>query len=152
MLSSSSLHAGHLVLSTIRILLRYLLSRMCVSLNCTIVLAVDLDNLGLLINFRNLLEGVDLSVLIVTFPHSEFLHSSCHSFLSPSLYAFFSADGLVSMGFLRSWERCSVSDVWPLAASFASSSASSLPSIPSCHSVSMYVPDYICRYLKPSVP
>ena len=74
---------------------------MCVSLSCIILLANILDNLGLLINFRNLLEGVDLSILAVAFPHLELLYMSFHLFLSSSLCAFFTADRLVKMGFLR---------------------------------------------------
>ena len=74
---------------------------MCVSLSCIILLADILDNLGLLINLRNLLEGVDLLILTIAFSHLELLHMFFHLFLSSLLCAFFTADRLVKMGFLR---------------------------------------------------
>ncbi len=101
MSSLSSPHAGQLVLATLPILLRYLLSGKWVSLSCAIVLATVLKSLGLLIDFRNLLDSVDSSIIAVAFPRFEFLHSSHHSFTRLSLCTFFTADGLISMGFLR---------------------------------------------------
>ena len=101
MSSSSFPHARHLALSVLPILLRYPLSGKWVSLSCMTVLAAALESLGLLSDFRNLLDGVDSSNNVSAFPHFEFLHSSRHSFVRLSLCTFFTADELVSTGFLR---------------------------------------------------
>src|SRR6266851_3808622 len=95
----SSPHARQLVLVTLPILLRYPLSGKWVSLSCVITLAAVLESLGLLIDFRNLLDGFDSSIIAVTFTCFEFLHSSCHSFMRLLLCTFFTVDGLISMGF-----------------------------------------------------
>jgi hypothetical protein len=101
MSSSSSPHARHLALSALPILLRYPLSRKWVSLSSVTMLAAILKSLGLLSDFRNLLDGIDSLNNISAFPYFKFLHSSYHSFVRLLLCAFFSADELVSIGFLR---------------------------------------------------
>src|SRR5216683_2645885 len=139
MLSSSSLHAGHLALSTLWILLRYPSSGMSVILSCAIVLAIDLKSLGLLNALRNLFEGVVSSIFATAFSRLALLHSFLHSLLRLSLCVAFTAVRLVRRGFLRYGGRSLVSDVRPLAASFASLSANSLPSNPLCPAVQRIV-------------
>jgi hypothetical protein len=135
MSSSSSPHAGHLALLTLPILLRYPFSGKCVSRSWAIVLATVLESLGLLIDLRNLVDGVVSSIASVAVPRFEVLHSSCHSLARLSLYAFLTADGLISMGFQRYLGSCFVSVVRPLAASLASLSANLFPSNPSCPAI-----------------
>jgi hypothetical protein len=123
------------------------LSRMCFNLNCAILLASSLGSLGLLMAFRKLPDGADSSILAVALPHSDSLHLSCHSFLSFKLCAALTADVFISNGFLRYEGRSLVSDVCPFAASFASLSASSLPSRPSCPAVQQIVNAALFLYL-----
>ena len=74
MSSSFSPQAGHLALSTLRIRLRYPLSGICLNLSCAMLLASSLGSLGLLMAFRNMLDGAVSSILANTLPRSDSLH------------------------------------------------------------------------------
>jgi len=81
--SSSSLHAGHLALSTLLIQLRYWFTGAVPILNCAIRLASMRLSSFWLIALRNFLEGVDLSRHAALFPHAEVFQSFFHIFIKP---------------------------------------------------------------------
>src|ERR1700679_152281 len=107
------------------------------------ILASCLGSLGLLIEFTNCFDGELLSIWWSRFPLGEFAHCFFHLSFVSLFWACFSAAVLI-LSFLRKilgreerFEDC------PLAAFFASSSTSSLPSIPMCPAVHRSVSSYL---------
>src|SRR5216683_8057598 len=111
------------------------------------LLAASLDNLGLLMLFRNLLNSIDSSILTVVIPCSDFFQSSSHFFLSLVLCIVFSTVGLISRGFLRYEGRSFLSELHLLAASLASLSTNSFLSSPSCPAVQCLISGCVLFFL-----
>jgi hypothetical protein len=79
MVSLSASQARHLALSVLLNRLRYLLSKMWVSLSCKIRLAELCVISGVLIALRNFFDGVVLSILNILQPLSDWHQVSIHS-------------------------------------------------------------------------
>src|ERR1700677_169896 len=94
---------------------------------------------GLLISFRNLLDGRDESMRLVFCACVELRHLYAHVFLSFFLCSCIAADLLFFRGFLSVLGSMFASDVVPSAASFASLSAILLPSMLTCPAVHLSV-------------
>ena len=99
--SSSSLHAGHLALSTHPMHLRYLFTGACPNLSCAIRLASMRLSLVWLTVLRNFLDGVVPSMRAAFCPLSVAVHSFFHLFFRPSWWSLLTAAGLISNSFLR---------------------------------------------------
>src|SRR5712671_2917958 len=112
---------------------------MCMIASWEIELDAAWDRSGLLSLFMKPFDGVVLSNLSSLAPLLELHHVLVHSFLSAATCCWLMADGLVSRGQHRYGGRESLSVVNPLAAFFASLSAFSFPSIPSCPTVYLNV-------------
>src|SRR5712672_3765362 len=107
--------------------------------NCEIKLAASRERSGVLSLFMKPLDGVLLSNFIRMLPLMDLRHFVVHSSFSLAAWLCFRADGFISKGRRRYMGRASLSEDDPFAAFLASSSAFSLPLIPSCPAVHLFV-------------
>ena|SRR6267154_1037706 len=104
--------------------------------------------LVLLILRRKLAEGELLSVLMRGFPRLDFFHLLFHFCLISSFLLLCMADGLMVSGRFRKVDKRFLSELRPLAALFASLSASSLPGIPMCPAVHLSIIGFFLRLVR----